>query len=167
MRYRSFLTVVAVLGILAAHSSPARASDSTVAFGFWYVISSAESNDPSYTAPFGSLNISGRLGSVIMFNGSPNYNAKFATLKFYQASAPSDPSVSSCVRKALAVASTQLLIGPTPTGPNAGLNIKLIGDVRLNEGNGGYDGQPNLTVIEVRSLKSIVCEASFFYPSWP
>jgi hypothetical protein len=109
----------------------------------------------------------GRLNGGIMFNGAPNTNAKFATLKFYQLSAPNDPSVSSCVRKALAVASTQLQLGPSPAGPNAGLVVKVTGDVRLNEGNGGYDGLPDLTIIEVRNLKSIACEATFFYPSWP
>ena len=169
MRYRSILTVVAALGILAARSS-ARADDtppSTVQFDFWYVISSAESTDPSYTAAFGSLNIVGRLNAGILFNGTRNTSAKFATLKFYQPSAVNDPSISSCVRKALAVASTQLQLGPTPTGPNAGLVIKVTGDVQLNEGNGGYDGLPNLTIIEVRNLKTIACEATFFYPNWP
>lgn len=170
MRYRRILAFVAALGILVAHSSSARADDtppSTVQFDFWYVISSAESTDPNYTAAFGSLNIVGRLNAGILFNGARSTNAKFATLKFYQPSAPNDPSISSCARKALAVASTQLQLGPSPTGPNAGLVVKVTGDVQLNEGNGGYDGLPNLTVIEVRNLKSIACEATFFYPTWP
>jgi hypothetical protein len=166
MRYRNFLTVVAALGILAAGSSSARA-DSTVAFDFWYVISAAESTDPSYTAAFGSLNIVGRLNGGLVFNGADRTgNAKFANLKFYQPSAPNDPSVSSCARKALAVATTQVQFIPS-SAANAQLVVKVTGDVRLNEGNGGYDGGQNLTIIEVRSLKSMACEVSLYIPNWP
>jgi hypothetical protein len=85
-------------------------------------------------------------------------------VKFYQPLVIIDPSVTACVQKALTVAAAQLLGSPSPDGRNAQLVMKVRGDVRLNEGNGGYDGGSNLTLVEVRSLRSLACEAAFYIP---
>ena len=95
-------------------------------------------------------------------------HAKYGSLKFYKNSLlPDYDGVSECVQKALFVASTQQLQGPTSTGRNVQLVIKVTGDLQLNEGNQGYDGDMNWTFVEVRSLRSIACEASFYYPERP
>lgn len=151
-------------------TAPARAADqptSTADLSFWYVISAAASTDPAYSAALGATSIVGRLNGGIMFNGTLNLNAKYARVWFFQPFVVLDPNVASCVQKAVTVGATQLQLGPSSVGPNAMLNIKVTGDVRLNEGNGGYDAGSSLTIVEVRSLKSIACEATFFYPNWP
>lgn len=159
--------LVTILAGSAAHG--ADTAPSTAHFGFWYVLSVAESTDAAYTAAFGATSIQGRLNSGILFNGVVNTNAKYANLKFYKPSLlPDYDGVRECARKAVTVAATALQLGPSnPTGANAQLIVKVTGDVRLNEGNGGYEGNPDLTIIEVRSLKSIACEASFYFPDRP
>lgn len=163
----ALIFVVATACLLAAPSRAFDTTPSTVELNFWYVISTAASTDSAYTAAFGATNIVGRLNGSFRYNGAPNSKAKYANVKFYQPFIVLDPSVTSCVQKALTVAGAQVTLGPSPTGRNAGLVMKLTGDVRLNEGNGGYDGQPDLTIIEVRSLRSLACEATFYHPSFP
>lgn len=149
---------------------PARAADlSTAELDFWYVISAAGSTDSAYSAVFGATSIVGRLNGAFRFNGTTNTNAKFVRINFYQPWVVLDPNVSACVQKALTVGATQLQLLYSPQFPdrNTQLVIKVTGDIRLNEGNGGPNGGA-LTVLEVRSLKSIACEATFnFFPDWP
>jgi hypothetical protein len=145
---------------------PARATDlSTAELDFWYVISAAGSTDSAYTAAFGATSIVGRLNSALRFNGAYS-TPKFVNVKFYQPWVVLDPNVSSCVQKALTVGAAQLQLDPPSQVRNAQLVIKVTGDVRLNEGNGGPGGGA-LTIVEVRSLRSIACEATFYFPDWP
>ena len=147
---------------------PARATDlSTAELSFYYVISAAGSTDSAYTAAFGATSIVGGVNGVLRFNGVNTF-PRFANVKFYQPWVVVDPNVSSCVQKALTVGAAQLQVLGSSLNRNAQLVIKVTGDVRLNEGNGGYDGGPNLTIVEVRSLRSLACEAAFnFAPDWP
>ena len=166
------LVVLALGLVMILGASTARAVDpppSTVYLDFWYVMSVAESTDSAYTAAFGATSIVGRLNGAILFNGAYYTSAKYANLKFYKPSLlPDYDGVRECARKALTQASTAILLGPNnPTGANAQLVVKVTGDVRLNEGNGGYDGNQDLTIVEVRSLKSIACEASYYFPERP
>ncbi len=147
---------------------PARAADlSTAELDFAYIISVAGSSDSAYTAAFGATSIVGRVNSVLRFNGTNTF-PKFVNVKFYQPRVVQDSDVSACVQKALTVGAAQLQVLGSPLNRNAQLVIKVTGDVRLNEGNGGYDGGANLTIVEVRSLRSLACEAAFnFSPDWP
>lgn len=145
---------------------PAHATDlptSTAELSFTLVFSIAGSTDPAYTAAFGATSIQGLLNGAIRYNGIYK-DAKYANVKFYQPLVVIDPSVTACVQKALTVAAAQLLGSPSSDGRNAQLVIKVNGDVRLNEGNGGYDGGSDLTIVEVRSLRSLACEAAFYIP---
>lgn len=164
----SFLLALTVCALAAMPATATDPPPSTAQFDLWYVLSVADSTDSAYSAAFGVTSITGRLSSGIVFNGVSNPNAKYATLKFYRPSLlPDYDGVASCVRKALTVAAAQVAVGPTPMGRNAGLVVKVTGDVRLNEGNGGFDGGANLTIIEVRSLRSIACQATFNFPDTP
>lgn len=160
-----------ILAIAFLAGSPAQAADkapATVAVNFWYILAAHESNDPAYNAPFGMAAITGRLNSGIQFNGQPAGPAKYATLKFSKAVANGDGAISLCVQKALAVATIQqALDAGNPGGRNAQLVVKITGDVTLNEGNGGYEGEPNLTVVEVRTLRTIACQATIYMPEIP
>ena len=170
MKKSVLLSFILVLAASILVTVPAQAVDfSTAELDFWYILSATGSSDPAYTAAFGATSIVGRLNSAFRFNGEPKENAKFVNVKFYQPWVVLDPNVSSCVQKALTVGAAQLQLDPT-TFParNAQLVIKVTGDVRLNEGNGGPGDPPNsLTVVEVRSLRSIACEAQFNLPTWP
>lgn len=147
---------------------PAQAVDfSTAELDFWYILSATGSSDPAYTAAFGATSIVGRLNSAFRFNGTLRDNAKFVNVKFYQPWVVLDPNVSACVQKALTVGAAQLQLDPAAyLDRNAQLVIKVTGDVRLNEGNGGPGGGA-LTILEVRSLRSIACEAQFNFTTLP
>jgi hypothetical protein len=171
LKHLRTFTLGIVLVLSALFPMRAFAADppsTTVSFMYWYVLSVADSTDAAYTAAFGATYVIGRLNGVIMVDGVPNSNAKYATLKFFKPSLlPDYDGVRSCAEKAMHVGATQVQTGPNGYGPGALLVVKATGDIRLNEGNGGYEGDPNLTIIEVRSLKSIACEIQFQYPSHP
>jgi hypothetical protein len=159
----SFILALAASTLFAV---PAHATDqpaSTAELSFTLVFSVAGSTDSAYTAAFGATSIKGLLNSAMRYNGVYK-DAKYANVKFYQSLVVIDPSVTACVQKALTVGAAQLLGSPSSDGRNAQLVMKVTGDVRLNEGNGGYDGGSNLTIVEVRSLRSLACEAAFYIP---
>lgn len=173
---RRFLAPSAILLALALLAGlPARAAEisttlpSTVAVNLWYILAAHESNDPAYNAPFGMAAITGRLNAGILFNGQPAGPAKYATLKFSRTVVVNgNDVVSLCVQKALAVASIQqALDAGNSGGRNAQLVVKITGDITLNEGNGGYEGEPNLTIVEVRALRAIACQATIYMPEIP
>ncbi len=172
---RRFLAPSAMfLGLALLAGLPARAAEmfttlpSTVAVDLWYILAAHESNDPAYNAAFGMAAITGRLNAGIMFNGQPAGPAKYATLKFSKVVANGEGGISRCVEKALAVATIQqALDAGNPGGRNAQLVVKITGDITLNEGNGGYEGEPNLTVVEVRTLRTIACQATIYMPEIP
>jgi hypothetical protein len=158
------LSLFLALGLLALPAHAGDVPSATAELNFTLIFSVAGSTDAAYTAAFGATSIQGLTnGEIIRFNGNFT-SAKYANVKFYQAVSVIDPSVTACVQKALMVAAAQLQISPSSDGRNAGLVMKVVGDVRLNENNGGYDGGRNLTIIEVRSLKSLACEASIYFP---
>lgn len=160
----SFVLAIAASILVAA---PARAVDiSTAEVNFWYVISAAGSTDSAYTAAFGATSIVGRLNSAFRYNGTTYNNAKFVNVKFYQPWVVLDPNVSACVQKALTVGAAQLQLDPPSQARSAQLVMKVTGDIRLNEGNGG-PGSGALTILEVRSVRSLACEATFNFPNWP
>ncbi len=162
-------SVVAVFVLAFAASMivalPATATDtpSTAELNFTLIFSVAGSTDAPYTAAFGATSIQGLLNSQMRFNGVYK-DAKYANVKFYQSLVVLDPNVGACVQKALTVAAAQMVMSPSSDGRNAQLVMKVTGDVRLNEGNGGYDGGQNLTIVEVRALRSLACEATFYIP---
>lgn len=154
--------------LVMALPAPAAGPTSTASVSLWYILGVSNSTDPAYTAAFGATMITGRVNGGIMLNDVLYTNMKYASLKLFKNSLlPDYDGISDCVQKALAVASTQLIKGPTPSGPNAQLSVKVTGDLQLNEGNQGIDGDMDWTIIEIRSLRSIACEASFYYPERP
>jgi hypothetical protein len=165
MRKQTFTAFVALVAVCLA-AGPLHAADSVAELDFAYVISSTTSTDSAYTAAFGAMSIVGRLNTVIRYNGIFNANAKYANVKFYQPLIVLDPTVTACAQKAVTAAATSVILGGLSSDRNAQLVLKITGDVRLNEGNGGYDGQQDLTIIEVRTLKSLACEVQFNYPSF-
>ena len=164
---RKSVTAIFVLAFAASTfvALPARATDSTstAELSFTLIFSVAGSTDAPYTAAFGATSIQGLLSSQMRFNGVYK-DAKYANVKFYQPLVVLDPNLGACVQKALTVAAAQMATSPSSDGRNAQLVMKVTGDVRLNERNGGYDGGADLTIVEVRSLKSLACEASFYLP---
>lgn len=173
MKKSVLFSLILALAVSAFVAMPARAFDkptSTAELSFMLVFSVAGSTDSAYTAAFGATSIQGLLNGQLRFNGTypETYpTAKYANVKFYQPYVVIDPSVTACAQKALTVAASQLQVSPSSDGRNAQLVMKVTGDVRLNPNNGGYDGEQNLTIIEVRSLKSLACEAAFYIPQIP
>ena len=166
MRTSATSIFIVTFAVSTFFACPARAIDqpsSTAELSFTLVFSVAGSTDPAYTAAFGATSIQGLLNSAMRYNGIQK-DAKYAKVKFYQPLAVIDPSVTACVQQALTVGAAQLQGSPSSDGRNAQLVMKVNGDVRLNEGNGGYDGGSNLTIVEVRSLRSLACEAAFYFP---
>ncbi len=106
---------------------------------------------------------------AIVLNNQPHVNQKYATVKFFKGlTGNAGTLASNCIQRAITVAAIQQAIdaGP-PSGRNAQLVMKITGEITLNEGNGGVEGQPNLTVVEVRSLKAIACDATVYMPFIP
>ncbi len=172
---RFFMPSVLLLVFAFLLALPAQAADtilpppSTAVVNLWYILAAHESNDPTYNAPFGMAAITGRLNSDIVFNGQPTNTAKYATLKFSRTVVVNgNDIVSLCVQKALAVATIQqALDAGNSGGRNAQLVVKITGDITLNKENGGPEGNRDLTIVEVRALKAIACQATIYMPSIP
>ncbi len=157
------------LRALPVQADDAAVPPSTVAIDLWYILNAHESNDAAYNASFGAGAITGRVNGAIVLNGQPHVNQKYATVKFFKSlTGLAGDQASKCIQRAVTVAGIQQTIDVGPSsGRNAQLVMKITGEITLNEGNGGFEGEPNLTIVEVRSLKTIACEATVYMPSIP